>query len=411
MIPMSGKGMRTIVSDYIPDCGEHDEIAGFYVISHDITEQRQSERFLRDQRKQLRILTDAIPALVSYLGRDMRYKFVNAAYTHWFKMAPHEFVNMHMRDLVGEDLYQDRLPLLERAFAGEMIKFESPYAHPLTGVMHSVDVRYIPDKDNSGQVRGIVITVDDVTEFKEAVRRAEDAARARDEFISMASHELKTPLTSLRLQEQLIARRIRERGIESLDPQKLLDMLANSERQTERLTRLVDDMLEMSRIVHRKFTIRPQTANLKDVINDCLTRLQPQLDQADCRVECQLEEIIGEWDRYRIEQIFTNLMTNAMKYGIGRPIHIRLETNETSALLRVRDEGIGIAPESVERIFERFERAISNNEVSGLGMGLYISRELARAHKGEITVTSIPGQGAVFTVCLPLHAAANDAPE
>lgn len=225
------------------------------------------------------------------------------------------------------------------------------------------------------------------------------AVRARDVFMSIASHELKTPLTSLKLQVQMRQRFLRAGKTDHFTIDKLHRMLADDERQITRLTRLVDDMLDISRLDTGRFVMQREAFDLCALARDGVERFFPQFQAVGCEVSTHLPEpVVGRWDYYRIEQILANLLTNAMKYGPGRPVHVSVEAVGDRARLRVQDHGMGIASADQKRIFERFERAMSSNHVSGLGLGLFIASQIAEAHGGSIVVKSEPGVGSEFVV-------------
>ena len=185
---------------------------------------------------------------------------------------------------------------------------------------------------------------------------------------------------------------------------KLRTMIEGDERQINRLTRLIDDMLDIARISSGKLTVTPEPVDLGVLAQEVCERLSEQITGAGCTVliECA-QPVVGEWDRFRIEQVITNLVTNAMKYGAGKPIEVRVSAKDQKALLVVKDHGRGIAQNDQERIFMQFERAVAQNDVTGLGLGLYIVRQILHAHGGSIRVTSEVGKGASFLVELPLR--------
>lgn len=236
----------------------------------------------------------------------------------------------------------------------------------------------------------------------------QEAVRLRDEFLSIASHELKTPLTSLKMQSQMRQRWIDGGNLSSAD-QKFMALLANDTRQIDRLTRLIDDMLDISRITAGKLALHPETFDLRELVRETIDRQRPQLEAAGCTVALEPgEPVLGQWDRFRIEQVITNLLTNAMKYGAGKPVAVTLARAVAGgARLTVADQGIGIAPEDQARIFDRFERAVSPSSVGGLGLGLYISRQIVEQHGGTISVESRVGQGSRFAVELPPESGAH----
>jgi signal transduction histidine kinase len=232
----------------------------------------------------------------------------------------------------------------------------------------------------------------------------EAAVKARDEFLSLASHELKTPLTSLMLQTQLLQRRQERSG--ALPPESIKRVLEQTVRQTERLARLVNDMLDISRLAAGKLALETETFDLAELASDVVSKLGPQLSEAQCEVSVRAPEpVVGTWDRYRLEQVLTNFLTNAARYAAGKPVEVSVHRLELRAELRVRDHGRGIAPEDQERIFRKFERAVIGREVGGLGLGLFIVREIVEMHGGTVRVESEVGKGAAFTMALPLHPA------
>jgi PAS domain S-box-containing protein len=227
-------------------------------------------------------------------------------------------------------------------------------------------------------------------------KREQEAVRARDDFLSIASHELRTPLTPLRLQVQILRRLLANGGAPARD--KLSGSLDTLERQTDRLSRLVSDLLDVSRITAGKLTLHRERLDLAELAREVVERYA---GASQSPIALRTESATGSWDRARLEQVATNLLANAIKYGQGKPIEVSVARKEGTALLAVRDRGIGIAPEDVERIFGRFERAASASSYGGLGLGLYIAQQIAAAHGGRIAVASAPGQGATFTVSLP----------
>jgi len=230
---------------------------------------------------------------------------------------------------------------------------------------------------------------------------AQQAIRVRDEFVSIASHELKTPLTTLQLQVQSMLRAM-ERSEEAIPPAQLERGLRRTARQVERLGRLIQELLDVSRISAGKLELERESMDLRELAAEVLSRFESELDRSGSTLTLEPSEpIVGRWDRFRLEQVLTNLVSNAIKYGAGRPIVVRTRVSASVAVVEVEDQGIGIPAEAVDRIFERFERAVSARQYGGLGLGLYICAQIVSAHGGRIGVRPGSGRGTVFSLELP----------
>jgi signal transduction histidine kinase len=242
-------------------------------------------------------------------------------------------------------------------------------------------------------------------ELQEAKAQLQRAVSMRDDFMSMIAHELRNPLNSVYLQAQL--RRKMVSGPKQPDAQSMLRMVERDERQIRSMVRLLDDMLDVSRARTGKLTIVPAPFDLVASAQVVVEAIQEQAKTTDVQVTLSAPpalEIVG--DEFRIEQVITNLLTNALRYGQGKPVAVAVGVREEApeAFVSVRDQGMGIAPADQERIFEQFERTEGAAQVAGLGLGLYIARQIAQAHHGRLDVRSKPGEGAEFVLSLPLPA-------
>jgi signal transduction histidine kinase len=238
------------------------------------------------------------------------------------------------------------------------------------------------------------------------------AIGARDEFISIASHELKTPLTALKLRLSS-AIRTQERAAprDQASEEKLGRALVASSQTTDRLVSLVEDLLDVSRLTAGRLVLRFERVPLDDLVRDVTGRLREQANESGSAIDVSIPApVLGSWDRTRIEQVVTNLLTNALKYGAGKPISLSAHAADGWARLQVKDLGQGISRADQTRIFQPFERVTSSTRVGGLGLGLYIGRQIAEVHGGTLTVESAPGQGATFTLDLPLEPPATTSP-
>lgn len=238
------------------------------------------------------------------------------------------------------------------------------------------------------------------------------AIQMRDDFMSIVSHELRSPLNTLKLELYLRKLFVEKGNTDAFSLANMEKMLDSDDRQINRLVRLIDDMLDVSRIRTGLLSVRPQQVDLKALVEDVVQRFFSQLALAGCEVRVSAEPLVGHWDEFRIEQVLINLLTNAMRYGKDAPIDIEVRRTGASARLTLRDRGPGIGAADQQRIFHQFERAGGDRKRGGgLGLGLYISEQIVRAHAGEISVVSEPGAGATFIVELPLNADAGEITE
>ena len=231
----------------------------------------------------------------------------------------------------------------------------------------------------------------------------EHAVRMRDDFMSIVSHEVRTPLNGLILETQLRKMHLARDNAAAFTLDKMQAMVERDERQIQSLIRLIEDMLDVSRIRTGKLSIRPGQFDLSRLVNTLVETFAPQISAAQSSVNLSADSpVVGLWDEFRIEQVVSNLLTNALRYGAKSPIDVSVYVEGENAIVEVRDQGIGISEENQQRIFQQFERVSAKHAVAGLGLGLFISEQIVAAHGGKITVQSALGEGAVFRVSLPL---------
>jgi signal transduction histidine kinase len=242
-------------------------------------------------------------------------------------------------------------------------------------------------------------------ELQAARAELERAVSMRDDFMSMVSHELRNPLNSVYLQAQLRRRMLAAPA--APDAATLLALVERDERQIRSMIRLLDDMLDVSRLRTGRLAVVPAPFDLAMLARRVVEAMNEQAQVAGVALSLATPEALpADGDEFRIEQVVTNLLTNALRYGEGKPIEVTVAQEDGEARVSVRDHGRGIAAEDQARIFGQFERAGDAAQVPGLGLGLYISQQIAQAHGGRITVRSAPGKGAEFTLWLPAAAAA-----
>ncbi len=230
-------------------------------------------------------------------------------------------------------------------------------------------------------------------------RQARSAVALRDEFVSIASHELRTPLSTLQMQLQLL--QLKHNAEVPAPREEVAARLAACLGQTKRMARLIDTLLDVSMLASGRIALNQEPLDFRALVRETLERLRTESSSNQLVFE-DGDAIVGRCDRLRLEQVVTNLVTNGFKYGGGKPVQVMLKANQTHASLLVRDAGMGIAASDLQRIFGRFERATTARHVTGLGLGLYVTRQIVEAHGGTIAVESEVGKGSLFTVTLPL---------
>lgn len=396
-------------------------IAGV-ILSEDVTESKKTARFLSEIQKNLEkeyqkietVFSDSPAAMAILYGPNLVFEKINPMFQEIFPL--HNFIGKNLIESIPElenyfyeyllrevfttgKTYYGKESLI-RYYRKEIGKLEDAY----------FDFTFSRVADGEGNPYGIYIHAMDVTDRVVNRKRLEDLSQelqfslsARDEFLSIASHELKTPLTSLKLQSEIFQRKMKKNDPKIYEPSVIKEMAEQTNKQVLRLTRLVDDMFDITRIRSGKLVIEKEEFDFCEMVKEALERMRanfvtssyefPELSHCDT--------VFGKWDKMRIEQVAINLFTNAIRYGKGNPIKIDVKDIGDSVRFSVSDQGIGIAKENQIKIFDRFERAVNASEVSGLGLGLYITKQIVLSHGGKIWVESEIGQGTTFFVELP----------
>ena len=305
------------------------------------------------------------------------------------------------------------LALVRRILAGETVLGVERKRVRKDGTPIEVAISSTGLAGPDGSSHALVAYVEDITARKraeaertrlleaerEARREAENALAVREDFLTIASHDLKTPLSALRMQIEGMHDAHR-RG--RLAPEMIERGLAVAERQVERLVRLAQRLLELARIRTGRLALEKQSCDLSAIAGEICERYEPALRRAGCALTLDVPPVAaGVWDRDRIEEVVENLLSNAMKFGEGRPVRVAVASEGSRVRVTVEDHGIGISPELRDRIFERFERGSNSLHYGGLGMGLYISKNIVEAHGGTLTAQSAPGAGSTFVAEFP----------
>lgn len=362
-------------------------------------------------------LLEAVPDAVLIATADGRISFVNGKAEELFGYRRDELLG-HPVEMLIPERYRSQHPEHRRRYT------EAPRSRPmgagglpLYGLRkdgHELPVEISLSPFDVGHGPETITTIRDVTERVRAeserasLAQTREALRLRDEFLAVASHELKTPLGALMLQMDGLERAIAN------DPGagRLKARAEAVSGAAKRLHKLIDQLLDLSRINAGRLVLERSDTDLSEIVRQVAAEFEDELARAQCPFTLHAyAPVHGVFDPLRVEQIVTNLLSNAIKYGRGKPIDVTVSRAPSGAArIVVRDRGIGIAPEHQARIFERFERIIQDRSYGGLGLGLWITRQIIEAHGGSISVDSQPSEGSTFTVDFPADEARGAAP-
>lgn len=376
------------------------EVRGIVAVGVDVTLQTQALKEAEIARRELHELLMQAPAPMCLLtGPDYTFTMANPEY---IRLVHRGEIEGKTLDEVfrGEDIelyrkiirevYETGLPYLIKEAPFDVSDENGEAIHKY------LNVGYHPYLDLQGKVKGVLVICLDVTEEVNSLK-------ARDNFISVASHELKTPLTALKLQVQL-QQKILKDFPDRMNFDHLSTFLTKSSSQLDRLDRLVNDMLEGSRTSAEKLAMQFGLHDFSQLVTETFQFYSPQLSSARMKVSLDIEPGIAfVFDDSRIEQVVLNIITNAIRYASGTALNVTVRKEGNEAVLEVKDHGPGIAKADQEIIFKRFGRVNQSRDVTGLGLGLFISKQIVENHKGSISVRSERGEGATFSVRLPLR--------
>ncbi|PTL77846.1 histidine kinase [Vitiosangium sp. GDMCC 1.1324] len=378
-------------------------------LQRDIVERKRAEESLRASQRLLQAVIDNSIAIIFVKDAQGRYLLVNRHFEQLRRVSREAAVGKSDKELFPSECARAALLLDQQVFAtGGALETEEALLQD--DGSHTYLTLEFPLRDDSGASYAVCGISTDITERKRieearvrlldqeqrARAAAESAIQLRDDFLAIASHELYTPIASQKLALQSL---LREAGKGPSGPPRLL---SRAEAQCRRLERLVEELLDVSTIQAGRLSLHLEKVDLVALAQDVAGRFEGELMQARSPLLWRIEgPVVGTWDGDHLDQVVTNLLMNAIKYGAGKPIEIGVMAREGMARLVVADQGIGIAPDRLPHIFERFERGVSVKSYGGLGLGLYIALQIVDAHGGSIRVESTPGRGSIFTVELP----------
>lgn len=361
-------------------------------LKQEISDRQQAELALRRSEEQLRLITDALPVLISYIDSQQYYRFNNRAYAEWFGRPGSEIQGRKIQEIIGDEHYERIREYIETALSGQRVDYETKLLHS-DGSTRYISVTYIPLMPEDEVVTGFCAVVSDISDRK-AVEQM------KDEFVSVVSHELRTPLTSIRGSLGLLA--TGKLGTFSERAQRMLEIAVNN---TDRLSRLINDILDLERMESGRVKMVKQTCDAGQLILQATEAIQSWCDKESITLSVHPLSISVLADPDHIVQTLTNLIGNAIKFSpSGGTIWITVEKSlDNSILFKVKDRGRGIPADKLETIFERFQQVDASDarEKGGTGLGLAICRQILQQHGGRIWAESVLGEGSTFCFTLP----------
>ena len=359
-------------------------------------ERQQSRNDIATSEREVRTIVDSIPSLTWSARADGWIEFYNHRWHEYTGLNPEQMLGWGWQAVL-DPVALPNVMLNWKASLLSGTPFEMIF--PLRradGTFRAHLSRAQPIFDAHGALMRWFGTNTDIEDQLHVERALAEAVHVRDEFLMVASHELRTPLTTLRLLTDRIGLALRKGETDRIAPK--VDMLSS---QLARLERLASTLLEVSRIGAGPVSLELTEFDLSDLVREAVANFGDELSHSCSRLTLHAEKrVMGSWDRVRLGLVVTSLLSNALKYGSGKPIEIIVD-EDVFARVSVRDEGIGISPEKTARIFARFARAVDAKNYGGLGLGLWLSKQIVEAHGGLLHISTQPNDGSTFVIELP----------
>ena len=398
-----------MVATFFPIFDRDKKVTHVAITFEDLTAELTARQAAESERERFLAILDQLPESVFIVDIDMRIVFVNGV-ARALGLRPGVFVADHLPLLEpqhadGTPCTFDDLPTVRVLRGGEPVLSEELSLRIGDRRVPTL-VNAAPRRDRDGRVVEAILVFQDITERKEAEARIQRLSVQKDEFISVASHELRTPLTIVKATIQSAERKLRPEAPGRAGVAAALDLIARASQQTDRMARLINELLDVSAIEAGRLELRLGEHELGALVERVVATAGPTLVGRAVVVEHD-QPVVADVDDDRLEQVLTNLLVNSARYSQpDRAITVSVSRRGREATIAVRDHGVGIAEAELPKIFARFYRG-SHSDVGrfgGLGLGLYICAEIVARHGGRIEVTSTIGQGSTFTVVLPLKA-------
>lgn len=365
-----------------------------------------ARKSIENERSNFRNLFKQTPEFVCITRGPLHlFEFVNEAHV---RVLGFDATGMTVREAQPESVEVHGIldEIYNTGKTAELIEIQVTVKHRL----RYFNLTFAARRDELDYINGVMILGTEVTEqvlsresLKSSQLKLKEAIRVRDEFLSIASHELRTPLTSMKIHTQMFNRNLQKERPTEFSQAKIGQMVKIFDSGLNRLIRLVEDMLDISRIQTGKLSFELEQVRLDEFLRDFLERVRTDLAAAGIELNVELTSgVESRIDRFRLEQVLTNLTTNAIRYAPHAPLTVRLMRSENSAIITFKDRGPGIPSEVAEKVFQQFERLIPATNISGLGLGLYICRQIVEGQGGTIKVETDKEAGALFVIELPV---------
>ncbi len=401
---------RWFLSRALPIRDADGRVLRWFGTNTDITAQKQAVEALANAERQMRLITNHAPVLIAHCDVHGRFKFVNRPYAERFGTTPEAIAGKHVAEVLGEAAYATIRERMAETLSGRAVEFDVEVQFK-AGTPQFMRCAYAPEHDEQGSVVGLVAAIVNITERRRVEQQLQEADRRKDEFLATLAHELRNPLAPIRNSLELMKRA-------GADAALLAVARDTMGRQVTLMQRLIDDLLDVSRITRNALELRRQQVDLAEIVGQAIEASQPLADEAGHAILVELppEPIRLDGDPVRLAQVFSNLLNNACKYTPpGGRIELIVQRSHSEVTVTVRDNGIGIEPALLPRVFEIFEQGDRSLERTqgGLGIGLTLVKQLVELHGGRVEARSAgSGHGSTFTVRLPVQtlAASNGMP-
>ena len=401
----AGNSVPTFLSVNTMENGAGDFKRVLCLVATDLTDQKRSQDIVAAERLARSMLEQAAEAIVVCDENEQVIRASEGAKRLTGINPLHQSFGDAFPLLIDAQFLEATLTgsIASLALGGKVLQGVSATLARADGQQRDLLMSAGPILGDRERVLGCMITLTDVSRLKQVEANLKLAITARDEFLQIAAHELRTPITALRLQIQILQRTY-SKALSGDIGERVSHKLDATVRQSERLARLVDELLDVSGGTKTQLTENLERFDLASSVRDLVERCREEAERFSCHLEYHAgASLVGQWDRSRVEQMLSNIVSNAIKYGSGKPISVEVDEQADAARIVVRDHGIGIAACNLEKIFKQYGRAVSTEHYGGLGLGLFVAREIVESHGGSISVISEEGKGSAFTVLLPKY--------